>query len=73
MKIIKEFQDHDFLKSAVDTPEDHIWIWGLGDDGWVYYKSNAYDLDQWSIYGYSLSLRTMKKIVKEFGHLVVFI
>jgi hypothetical protein len=68
MKIVKEFVDHDF-----QVADDSTWSWGLGDDGWVYYKSSAYeDPNKWCIYGYSIRLKTMCKIVKEFGHLLVW-
>jgi len=71
MKVIKEFIDHEFMKNS---DPDSIWIWGLGDDGWVYYRCSSYsNPDKWYIYGYSLPLKTMCKIVKEFGHLLTWI
>jgi hypothetical protein len=70
MKIVKEFVDEDFLKRSAP---DSVWSWGLGDDGWVYCKCSVYeDPNKWSLYGYALSLKTMCKIVKEFGHLLVW-
>ena len=73
MKIIKSFEDYSFLKSAAGSPEDFVFTWGLGDDGYVYYKCSAYaDPNEWKVYGHMLPLKTMCKIVKEFGHLLVW-
>lgn len=83
MNIIKEFEDQEFFcLSEVSTPEYHgkyTWYWGLGDDGEIYYRCTRFsDPESW----YKLKkhhevaaligLKTMKKLVKQFGHLLVF-
>lgn len=66
MKIIKTFEDNEFLKTAADF----TFTWGLGDDGYIYYKSSVYDdPNEWKV---SLPLKTMNKIAKEFGNLLVW-
>lgn len=59
------------------------WYWGLSDDGDLCYHSSVYHhTEQWIIFNSNekhykvaskLSLKDMKKIVKEFGHLLVWI
>jgi len=84
MKIIKSFEDAAFLAlprvSNGTNPINHTWLWGLGDDGEIYYKCTKFSLpNEWynlhdnSIVSNCVSLKEMKKIVKEFGHLLVFI
>lgn len=79
MKIVKQFQDDEYLREHYhhrDTPPEYYWLWGLGQDGEVYYQThnNGYwvRLDQ-SLGKLPVRLHTMVKIVKEFGHLAVFV
>lgn len=60
------------------TKKEPYWIWGLGDDGELYgkgWRQGVYRPDWTSDDGYdfSISLDEMRKIVKEFGHLLVFL
>ena len=88
MKIIKEFEDHDFFERHYYISYDNeelkksYWRWGLGDDGELYYQSYASNLPgKWYNYpdarcyteNLLVNFDEMKRIVKEFGHLVVFI
>jgi len=70
MKIVKEFYDPIYGEKV----NCRNWIWGLGDDGNVYRRIS--DIDNWNdINGplpTKISLREMKMLVKEFGHLVIF-
>lgn len=58
------------------------WYWGLSDEGNLYYHSSIFCREnEWNIFNSpsngkmitTLSIRDMKKIVKEFGHLLIFI
>jgi hypothetical protein len=70
MTIIKSFEDKDY---AEKYGYDH-WYWGLGDDGNIYRRANeAYSWVDMNALVLSLYLGDMKKLVKEFGHLVVFL
>ena len=81
MKIIKSFPDHDFINSRLENKDGHFdeWYWGLGNDGELYYRTTENELhpDQWYAVDYTLSydirLKDMKKLVKEFGHLLVWL
>jgi hypothetical protein len=84
MKIIKEFEDDDFFAHPkISSPEYHgryTWLWGLGDDGFIYYRSTRFSHpDEWRELSSNeriailVSLKTMKKLVNQFGHLLVFI
>jgi hypothetical protein len=87
MKIVKSFDDNDFFKEFFhlsfekDDPSyvNGIWRWGLGDDGELYCQSSDFeDPKEWYSLWYNTiirisSIKTMKKIVKEFGHLLVWL
>ena len=61
-----------------------FWNWGLGNDGNLYFQTNApgwelYPSKNWYSYpdsGYDdkllVTFDEMRKIVKEFGHLIIF-
>ncbi len=80
-----EFYDKTYepLNGVPNNPFRDYWRWGLGDDGELYWQcSDNIDPNKWYWFGTDgtsggiarrLSLRDMKKIVKEFGHLLVFI
>lgn len=81
MKIVKEINDNEWAKkrsfvmsSPLNIP---CWSWGFGNDGLLYCKGliTGYSFTEWIPYhktGISITLSEMKKIVKEFGHLIVF-
>ena len=54
------------------------WTWGLGEDGNLYGRGtiSGYSYDKsfqlYELIGFGISLGEMKRIVKEFGHLVIF-
>ena len=82
MKIVKSFEDFKFFNKVYEGPNDpeqEFWKWGLGEDGDLYCQCSDFtDILKWYRYdmltGISskVSLRDMRRIVKEFGHLVVF-
>jgi len=83
VKIVKEFEDHNFFTHPkMSTPEYHngyTWYWGLGDDAKIYYRCTRFtDPDLWwnledsAEVAALVGLKTMKKLVKQFGHLLVF-
>lgn len=78
MKIIKEFEDPEYYGKRYRGCPLGVWNWGLGDDGEIYCKSNAFGDrgEDWHSIDY-LSIvppiKEMKKLVKEFGHLLVFL
>lgn len=84
MKIVKEFEDREFLAraynwvSAEELCQEHFY-WGLGEDGELHCSCTRFgDPHLWyppsyvSNFQLLVSLKLMKRIVKEFGHLVVF-
>jgi len=78
MKIVKEFEDKEYFRRNYGS-ENGYWSWGLGDDGEVYFKSSLagtpgtwYGLHTVVASHYIIRLNDMKRIVKQFGHLVVF-
>ena len=88
MKIIKAFDDSEFVnkqfKQFLFDSEIHFWNWGFGDDGRLYFQTSAYldpttgHVNPLKWYDYHdmvsyLSIKDMKKIVKEFGHLLVWL
>ena len=80
MKIIKSFPDHEFINDRVENVDGSKseWYWGFGDDGGLYYRTTEHNLpEQWSAVdytlGYDIRLKDMKKLVKEFGHLLVWL
>ena len=85
MKIIKEFEDREYYRLPEVRPKhkaiepDATWFWGLGEDGYLYYRfvPTLYE-GQWYSYQVPtgqlpMSIAQMKKIVKEFGHLLVWL
>ena len=52
------------------------WYWGLGDDGNLYCRGSYYS-DRWRLFnyglGWDLTIKDMKKIVKQFGDLLPFL
>jgi hypothetical protein len=86
MRIIKQFDDFDFFERhhylAYEDEElkKGYWRWGLGDDGELYCQSYGFpEPEEWHPYpevGYGgkllVTFDEMRKIVKEFGHLVIF-
>jgi hypothetical protein len=82
MKIVKQFEDPDFYNRLSKNYEDiyHKWIWGLGNDGELYFLSEGLTFHNWISYRKCvkegteifLSFQDMKKLVKEFGHLIIF-
>jgi hypothetical protein len=85
MKIVKEFNDPEFLKVLYNwVSNDELlkeyFHWGLGDDGELYCRCSCFGKDRtWilpggsrSNFGELINLRTMTRIVKQFGHLVIF-
>jgi hypothetical protein len=85
MKIVKQFEDREFLLQyynwcAVEHLSWAHFYWGLGDDGNLYAKCDTFtDPHRWyptislSDMEQYFQLKLMKRIVKEFGHLVVFL
>jgi hypothetical protein len=84
MRIVKSFEDHEFLSgmyswcSEEELANEHFY-WGLGDDGELYLQCTRFsDQTYWHRLGAisnledNINLRVMKRIVKEFGHLVIF-
>jgi hypothetical protein len=80
MKIIKQFEDQEFFKKRYRGepfgPKDK-WIWGLAEDGGLWYKNSFLSDWNWhsadNIPNLALSIKDMKRIVKEFGHLLAFL
>lgn len=84
MKIVKEFEDPEFMANpricGLEDVKDYKWIWGLGDDGNLYYRCTRLEDPNvwWDLKGADyvaplITLKHMKKIVKEFGHLLAFL
>jgi len=85
MKIIKSFRDDKYLLKKILIGDSKLnlfkYEWGLGDDGQLYckYNYNYYDLSfniDWELVPHNLRIndfRTMKKLLKEFEHLLVWI
>lgn len=64
-------RSHDIFKNQA------FFEWGLGDDGNLYvrYSMSGHHRNSWVLYetsGIAISMEEMKKVLKEFGHLVVF-
>jgi len=76
MKIVKEIENIEYNS----TSTGYLLKWGLGEDGrlyqTMYHPKTKREVGYWELwehkFQYSLSLKEMKHIVKEFGHLVVF-
>ena len=86
MKIIKEFEDREFLGIMYNwyDPKQLIpysFYWGLGNDGDLYCRCDLFTSKKhWirphksrSNFGELINLQTMKLIIKEFGHLMAFL
>jgi hypothetical protein len=85
MKIIKQFEDREYYRLPGVKPKhkevepNATWFWGLGENGYLYYRFIPMsDPDQWFAYQnhadyLPMSVAQMKKIVNEFGHLLVFL
>ena len=82
MKIVKQFESNDFAKrrspgmnSPLMIPQ---WSWGLGEDGELYCKGQITGfivMEEWYAYSrasFGIPSGEMKKIIKEFGHLLIF-
>jgi hypothetical protein len=83
VNIVKEFEDHEFFRHPMmSSPEFHnqyTWYWGLEEGGEIYYRCTRFsDPDEWRRLTNNrdiavlIGLKTMKKLVKQFGHLLVF-
>lgn len=75
MKIVKEFESNEYAISRSQSTAFNPYLsYGLGDDGNLYCKCrmSGYVLDTWCKPSFYISILEMKKIVKEFGHLLVF-
>lgn len=67
------------LFGGPNDPQKDKWVWGLGDDGEIYFQSSDNE-DPMTWYKLKThrsfsptSLRVMKRLIKEFGDLLVFI
>ena len=70
MEIVKEFKDDDYA----ERHNCRNWYWGLGSDGNIYRRLS--DQDDWvdvNVLPIRIDLRDMKKLVREFGHLLPFL
>lgn len=78
MKIVKSFEDKGYFDDRFSSTRE-TWRWGLGDDGNLYYQyDGGPHSDEWCWFfdpdeRWSLSIQDMKRIVKEFGHLLVWL
>jgi len=84
MKIIKSFEDPEFFTKVYIKYDPNVksgtWLWGLGDDGNIYCRCSNFSAPTvWFKLGVSpvaineLSIREMKRLIKEFDHLLVFL
>lgn len=82
--IVKSFSDFEYFQKSYDEllPEEELkkgfWEWGLGNDGELYCRCSDFESpEEWhnadNTTCDALTIRDMKRIVKEFGHLLVFI
>ena len=75
VKIVKSFEDPEFLEKLNRSNIRH-WFWGLSDSGDIYYRYDEdwYELITSEVFAMKvISLKYMKRFVKEFGHLLVFL
>ena len=77
MKIVKSFEDQKFFQRRYRGSElSGEWLWGFGDDGELYCRCTQFGDDRWRRFDevgwFDPTMEDMKRIVKEFGHLVVF-
>jgi hypothetical protein len=85
MKIIKQFEDPELLARqhhwwSEEALASHSFVWALGDDGELYFRCSLYDdPNRWyelrsnPYVGSRVNLKTMKRIVQQFEHLLVFL
>jgi hypothetical protein len=75
MKIVKQFDDEIYKIDYYGA--NGTWTWGLGEDGNLYIRRLPIrkGYKEWMLstdLAIPIDLQTMKRIVKAFGHLVVF-
>ena len=84
MKIVKSFYDdqyYDLLCKHLGIPNDNQgWEWGLGEDGKLYcFCETFHQTMMWQDFievagkNFILPVSCMRKIVKQFGDLLVFL
>lgn len=78
MKIVKQFDDFEYFDYVYEGYGIRgFWRWGLGEDGDLYCQSSDFqdprEWNSWSSVNMPLSLKHMKRLVKEFGDLLVFL
>jgi hypothetical protein len=81
MKIIKQFDDPEYFSRIFrrNPGPNEYYKWGLGDDGLIYYSDTVgytSSPNNWDLIcrpGCTLMIKDMRLIIKEFGHLLVFI
>jgi predicted metal-binding protein len=76
MNIVKEFESNEYaISRSQSTSFNPCLSYGLGDDGHLYCKCrmSGYMYDTWCKPSFYISISEMKKIVKEFGDLLIFI
>ena len=79
MKIVKSFDDHIFFEKTYYLSDiQGQWFCGLSDDGELYCKCPAdfKNPEEWYLFEelrFNINLDDMKRIVKEFGNLLVFL
>jgi len=79
MKIIKQFEDKD-IKTINGFYFWNSFYWGLSEDGRLYFQINHIrdaHLDDWALYNslnvdFFISFKSICRIAKEFGHLIIF-
>lgn len=78
MKIVKEFHSTEYAQKISLGYDNPYIIWGLGDDGNLYAKysvSRYHSEKNWhrsDLIRFGLTIGEMKRIVNEFGHLIIF-
>jgi hypothetical protein len=80
MKIVKEFSDLEFFRKRYRGnfySQQDMWLWGLGENGELYCRCSTFAEGKWypsdDIPYLNLSIADMKRITKEFGHLLVIL
>jgi hypothetical protein len=85
VNIVKEFKDPEFLAVLYNWCSNEQLFgsnfhWGLGEDGELYCRCDLFiEGKNWikphtsrNNFGELINLKVMKRIVKQFGHLVIF-